>query len=186
MDLGYFWWIFHRLIRKNPATLMTVSVIARATASFFVVSTIFRKRRSISLLILCEPCGEGFKWSVLRFYFWRIVDSGPTYRGSRKGWVMSQIETDFLRENTCTLAHCQPGSAQWCSIKCLDANSWRHGVSQTSFSKSLKHNPRDPLLQQIHKTWSQHQAAVYDLWLYLTQWKNQHSYQIFHSLFTWL
>ena len=42
-------------------------MVTRATASLFVVSTIVRKGKRVSLLILHEPCGEGFKWRVLRF-----------------------------------------------------------------------------------------------------------------------
>ena len=47
--------------------MLAGSVVTRATASLFVVSTIVRKGKRVSLLILHEPCGEGFKWRVLRF-----------------------------------------------------------------------------------------------------------------------
>ena len=43
------------------------SVVTRAPSSMFVVSTIFRTGWRVSFLILHEPCGKGFKWSVLRF-----------------------------------------------------------------------------------------------------------------------
>ena len=44
---------------------------------------------------LHEPCGEVFKWSVLRVLFWRKVDSVPANQGSRVGRGLYQIETDL-------------------------------------------------------------------------------------------
>ena len=52
MKLGYFWWIFHRLISTSPVFLViSLSVMTRATNCMFVVSTVFRKGGRLSLLI---------------------------------------------------------------------------------------------------------------------------------------
>ena len=63
MKLGYFRWIFHRWIRKSPLSIWVLawSVVTRARASLFVASTIVRKGRRASVLILHEPCAETFK-----------------------------------------------------------------------------------------------------------------------------
>ena len=68
---------------KHCLFLHWLRVVTRATASFFVVSTSVRKERSVSLLILHEPCGEGFLWSFLKFPFWKRGLSGPANLGSR-------------------------------------------------------------------------------------------------------
>ena len=101
--------------------VLAVTVMTRGTASWFVVSKIVWKERSFSLLTLHEPCGEGFNWTVLRFPSWRRGESGPGNQGSREGWGVSQIETCFGSQNTCTLPHCLPGTAQGCLDWFLDA-----------------------------------------------------------------
>lgn len=64
--------------------VLVVSVGTRTSASVFVVSTIGRNGMRVSLFILHEPCGELFKWRVLRFLSWRGGDSGPDNLGSRE------------------------------------------------------------------------------------------------------
>jgi len=99
-------WII-QWIKRSPLSLWVLagSVVNRACTSMFVVSTIVRKGRRVSLLILSEPCGEGFMLSVLRFPSWRRGDSSPANLGSREGWV-SQIEIGIWWHKTCALAHC--------------------------------------------------------------------------------
>ena len=133
--------------------VLTLNGVTRASARLFVVPTIFRKERRGSRFILHEPCGDGLKWSILRFPSWSKVDNGTINWWSQERWGVSQIEPSIQIQNTCTLAHCQPGPAQGCLPQCLDANSKRHGESQTSFPKSPRTN-QDIHPQQICKTWS--------------------------------
>ena len=143
---------FHLTGEKAKAQclwVLAVSVVTRATASLFVVSTNIRKRSSVSLLNLHEPCVKGFKWRDLRCPSWRRGDYGPANQGSREGLGMFKIENSFWWHIICALTQSQPGPAQGYLDGCLDTNSLRHGESQTSFPKS-----RDPLPQEIHKSWS--------------------------------
>ena len=89
---------FHLTGEKAKAQclwVLAVSVVTRATASLFVVSTNIRKRSSVSLLNLHEPCVKGFKWRDLRFPSWRRGDYGPANQGSREGLGMFKIENSF-------------------------------------------------------------------------------------------
>ena len=67
MKLVYFRWLFYRWIITIPPSLWVPdgSVVTRDRANF-VVSTIVSKGRRDSLLIPHDPCGEVFKWRVLR------------------------------------------------------------------------------------------------------------------------
>ena len=47
--------------------MFAVGVVTRASANFFVVSTIVGNGSRDDLLILHEPCGVEFKWRVLNF-----------------------------------------------------------------------------------------------------------------------
>lgn len=74
-----------------------------------MVSSIFRKVRSVSLIILHEPCSEIFNGIDLRFHSWRRRHSGSDNWLPKEGRVGSQRETGFGWQKMCTLAHCQPG-----------------------------------------------------------------------------
>ena len=77
MKLGYFWCISTGWQGQVLyLCIAVVSVVTRATASLFVVSTIVRNGRSVSLLNLFEPCHGGFNWRVLRFHTSAIWESG--------------------------------------------------------------------------------------------------------------
>ena len=67
------------LISTSPLSLcgLAGSVGTRASASLFVVLTIVRKGRRVSVVILLEPCGEGLKWKFWRFLSRRRGASGP-------------------------------------------------------------------------------------------------------------
>lgn len=153
MKTGYFRWIFNVLIITIPVSLwvLGVSVVNRSTASLFLVSTIVRKERRVSPLLLCEPCDEVFRWMVLRVPSCRRGDSVALRWGSREGWGLSHVESGFGWLKTCTLAHCVPGLCQECSDCWSDVNSVRHKGSQTSFPKSPKHQSKDPHPQQIQR-----------------------------------
>ena len=64
--------------------MLAVSVETRATYRFFVVSTIIRKVRRVYFVILSEPGGEDFNWSVKTFPSWRRGDSGLPNEGLEK------------------------------------------------------------------------------------------------------
>ena len=53
-------------------SVLTFSVLTRATTR---MSTLVRQERSVCLLLLHEPCGEGFMWMILKFTSWRIESS---------------------------------------------------------------------------------------------------------------
>jgi len=147
--------VFSQVAKPKPCLcVLVVSVVTWATPRIFVVFTMVRKGKRVSLRFLCEPCVEGFKWRVLRFPSWRRGEPGPDNWGCREWWGVSQTETGFGWQIICTLSHCQPGPAQECSDWCWDANSLRHGESQTSFPKSPKHKSREHPPQKIHKIWS--------------------------------
>lgn len=85
MNLGYFWWIFHRLINRSPVSQgLAVSVFSMATPRLFGVSTIVRKGRRSALLTLLQHCVDGLMWRVFKFPSCRRGDSGPGNRGSSK------------------------------------------------------------------------------------------------------
>ena len=53
--------------QKLPLSLgQAGSVVPKASARLFVVSTIVRKGRGVARLLLCEPYGEVLNWRVLR------------------------------------------------------------------------------------------------------------------------
>lgn len=108
--------VFSQVAKPKPCLcVLVVSVVTWATPRIFVVFTMVRKGKRVSLRFLCEPCVEGFKWRVLRFRSWMRGDKGPANRWSREGWGVSLIETAFGWQKTCALAHCHPGPAQGCS-----------------------------------------------------------------------
>ena len=72
MKPEYFWWIFHRLISTSPLSLCAgCSCVDYSHCKLFVGSTIVRKGRMASLLILHVPCGENFKRMGFKFLSWR-------------------------------------------------------------------------------------------------------------------
>ena len=66
MKLGYFWRIYHRLIRAIPLSLWVMAgiVVTTASASLFMVTKILRKGLRVSLLIIDDDCGVSYKWMV--------------------------------------------------------------------------------------------------------------------------
>ena len=61
------------------------------------------------------------------------------------------METGFRGPNCLTLSHCHSDTAEGCSDPFLDANSQRHGESETSFPNSSLKESRCPLHQQLHR-----------------------------------
>ena len=81
----------HTLINQALSLwVLAVSVLTRAIAYLFVVYTLVRKGISVFLLLLREPCGEGFMWMILKFSSWSRGNSGPANQWSRERWVVSQ------------------------------------------------------------------------------------------------
>ena len=169
MKLGYFQWIFHRWIRTSTHTLWVLagSVLSRASASCLMVPTIVRKGRRVSLMFLCEPCGDVFNWRVLWVPSWVRGDSVPDNHGSRDGWGIFQRETGLGDRYLALWAIASQVIGQRCSDQCLDANSVRHEKSQTSFPKSPKHESRCPPPQQYQNTWSSRSGLLQERLFFL-------------------
>ena len=125
MKLGYFWWISHSSI--SSLCVLAVRVVSRANVSLLVGFRIFKKGRMVSLLIICEPCHEGFNWNDLTFTSWRRRDSVPVKCGFWEGWGGSQIETGLWWPKSCSLANFLPGPSHVLSDPFSFASSLRHG-----------------------------------------------------------
>jgi len=168
-ETGLFLVYFPQVAKQNPHSLWSLarSVVSGASASWFVLSTIVRKGKWVSHLILHEPYGEVFKWRLLWVPSWVRGDSVPDNRGSRDGWVIFQRETGLGDRNLALWAIVSQVICQGCSDQCLDDNSVTQGESQTSFPKSHGHESRCPPPQQIQKTWSSRCGLLQEIWLLL-------------------
>ena len=90
----------------------------------------------VSLLLLREPCGEGSPWAGLEVSLLDERGLWPANWGSREGGGLSQMAIGFRGPNPWTLSHCHSDPAEGCSDPFVDANSLRHGESETSLPNS--------------------------------------------------
>ena len=60
--------VFHKCVSSSLPSLLVMasSLVNRDSAKLVVVSTVVREGRRVAFLIHWEPCGEVFKWRVLR------------------------------------------------------------------------------------------------------------------------
>ena len=152
--------------RQREGEINDILIQATVQGTISLPSTVVRKERSVSLLILCEPCDDMFKWMVLSVPSCRRGVSVALIQGSRK-WVVSHIESGYGWQKICTLAHCVAGLCQESSDCWSDVNSVSHEGSQISFPKCPKHESRDPPPQKIQKTWSSKCGELHESYSFL-------------------
>ena len=82
---------------------------------------------SVVILLLCEPCGEGFMWTVMRFPTWRRGDSGLPIEGLEMMRIVQIRDWFEVKE----YIHSVPLSGSPCSRElrpvfgCQFTGSWR-------------------------------------------------------------